>query len=80
MVSLISDICLLDSVGNFVAGRREEGNYEENGSKNGLNGRNKGGIGQILLPSASASFRQLPRPVGRGGFVNFGFLSSRQCW
>ena len=57
MVSLISDICLLDSVGNFVAGRREEGNYGENGSKNGLNGRNKGGIGQILLPSASVSFR-----------------------
>ena len=56
-VSLISDFYLLDSVGNFVGGRREEENYEENGAKNGPNGRNKGGVGQILLPSASASFR-----------------------
>ena len=25
------------------------------------------------LPSASAGFRLLPRPLGRGGFVRFGF-------
>ena len=64
MVSLISDFYLLDSVGNFAGGRREEDNYEENGSKNGPSGRNKGGIGQIFfrqLPSASVSFRGLPR-------------------
>ena len=48
--------------------------------KNGLNDRNKGGIGQISLPSASVSFRQLPRPGGRGGFVSFGYSSSGQCW
>ena len=33
VVSLISDFYLLDSVGNFVDGRREEENYEENGAK-----------------------------------------------
>ena len=48
---------LPDIVGNFVDGRREEENYEENESKNVLNGRNKGGVGQILLTSASVSFR-----------------------
>ena len=54
---------LLDSVGNFAGGRREEENYEENGAKNGPNGRNKGGIGRILLPSASVSFRGRPAAV-----------------
>merc|ERR1712112_537908 len=61
VVSLISDFYPPCSVGNFADGRREGGNYEENGAQNGPNGRNKGGIGQISLPSASVSFRQLPR-------------------
>ena len=32
VISLISDFYLLDSVGNFAVGRREEENYEENGA------------------------------------------------
>ena len=60
MVSIISDFYLPESVGNFADGRREEENYEENGAKNGPNGRNKGWVGRILLPSASVSFRGRP--------------------
>ena len=38
-------------------GSWEEENNEENEPENGLNGRNKGWVGQILLPYASVSFR-----------------------
>ena len=41
-------------------GRWKLGNYEEKQRKIGLNGRNQGGMGEILLPSASVSFRGRP--------------------
>ena len=40
----------------FSDGRREAGNYEKTEQKRPI-GRNKGGIGRILLPSASARSR-----------------------
>ena len=60
VVSSVSDIHLLGSVGKCMwggIGNWKEENNEENGPENGLNGRNKGGVGQILLPSASVNFR-----------------------
>ena len=42
-------------------GRWEMGNNEEKQRKIGLNGRNQGGVGKILLPSDSVSFRGRPR-------------------
>ena len=56
MVALISDFHMLDIDGNFLVGRRNEGIMRKT-EKNGLNRRNKGGVGRISLPSASVSFR-----------------------
>ena len=42
-------------------GRWKLGNYEGKQRKIGLNGRNQGGVGEIWHPSASVSFRRLPR-------------------
>ena len=50
------------------------GNYEEKTRKIGLNGRNQGAMGEILLPSASVSFRQLPQLADCGGFVVAAFF------
>ena len=46
-----------------VAGRWKLGNYEERQRKTGLNGRNQGGVGEILLPPAAADVRGHPRHV-----------------
>ena len=76
MVSLISDTHLLDSVGNFVGGRREEQNYEENGAKMAQ-------MEEIRAALAKFCFRQLPSASVAGGlrwFRYFRILSSRQRW
>ena len=49
------------------------GNIEAKQRKFSLIARNQGGVGEILLPSAAASFRKLPPPAACGGFVVFGF-------
>ena len=41
----------------FAVGRWSMGNIEEEQMKFNLNARNQGGIGEILLPPAPASFR-----------------------
>ena len=41
----------------FSDGKWKMGNIEEKRRKFAINARNQGGIGEILLPSASASFR-----------------------
>ena len=50
------------------------GDIEEKQRKFALNARSQGGIGEILLPSASVSFHQLPPTAAAcGGFVIVGF-------
>ena len=60
MVSLISDFYLLDSVGNFVDGRREEENYEETK-------QNMAQMKEIRAGLAKFCFRQLPSASAASG-------------
>ena len=55
-----------------AAGRWKGGNYYETDQKFRLNGRNKGGVGQIQLPSASADTQHIcgrELEDGKGNFL-----------
>ena len=88
-VSLVSDMYPIDSVGKFGGGCVcgafwKFGNRKASKLlKTRIPGRKITFLVSVCfrgLPSASAGFRLLPRPLGRGGFVSCGIVSDRRCW
>ena len=90
MVSLVREAYPTDGVGK-LRGILKIGNQKESKAPGNADHMTEAQISSFRLlpwgsvrfrglPSASAGFRLLPRPFGRGGFVSFGIISDRRGW